>query len=57
MPSFDTFVDGENITVEIDESDVIEYCRKFLYPKDIFTEEELDEWAAENNYIKEEENE
>jgi hypothetical protein len=41
--------------IDIDEDVILEEVKKNFYPEDVFSVEQLDRWAEENGYVKEEE--
>ncbi len=49
MPIFDV-----QVQADIPEDEIIQYCKKHLYPGDVFSEKELMDWAEENGYVKKE---
>ena len=42
-------------SVDIDEEAIIKYAQGTLTPEQVFPENELEDWAKNNGYIKEEE--
>ncbi|MBW2012047.1 MAG: hypothetical protein JRI32_10570 [Deltaproteobacteria bacterium] len=41
-------------SVDIDESEIVDYVKENFSPEDVFPEKELEYWAESNGFIKEE---
>ena len=44
--------DGIYESIHITEDDIINYCKRKLRPEQVFTEEELNDWAISMGYKK-----
>ena len=45
--------DGRIYEVDIEDDDLKRFVREGFYPEDIFTDDQLEEWAKKNGFIKE----
>jgi hypothetical protein len=46
---------GSIKSVDVYDWDLLHQVRDNFYPEDVFTTDQLDRWAEENGYVKEEE--
>lgn len=50
MPKFDVYYS----TVDIDEDEILDYVKRNYGPSEVFDDSDLDEWAIDHDYIKQE---
>lgn len=59
MPNFTAKQEDEfresAVTTSVDMDNVIEWVAKYCDPEEVFSEDELEKWARENGFVKEDE--